>query len=85
MPATQEQIAKALGSSSPWSPGVKSLIKWRFGLHGDFYSALWNAIKVADQRNLGRIALGFPEEIEAFNQWSYGDLGEILRESGLGI
>lgn len=85
MPATQEAIDKALAYDSQWSPGVKSLIKWQFGLHGEFQQALWNAIKCADEDNLSRLYRSFPAEVLAFHQWIYGDLAEKLRESGLGI
>ncbi|HXI85329.1 MAG TPA: hypothetical protein VNL17_14705 [Verrucomicrobiae bacterium] len=85
MPATQEAIAAALAEESPWSDGVKSLIRWQFELHSDFKTALWNAIKTADQENLLRLSYGFPEEVKAFIHWNSGDLGEQLRKSGLEI
>lgn len=85
MPATHEQIAASIGDGSPWDEGVKSLIKWQFGLHGDFRQALWRAISTADESNLDRLAAGFPKEVEAFRQWSHGELGESQWDSGLPI
>lgn len=85
MPATKEQLAYHLGEKFLWDNGVKSLIEWQFGLHGDFKAALWNAISVADAQNLSRLYDAFPEEIAAFRQWIDGDLGTRLREAGLEI
>jgi len=85
MPATHETIAEFLGPDSPWTDGVKSLIKWQFGLHGDFRTALWDAIKQADENNLRLLSLGFPLEVEAFLWWNRGDLAEKLRAAGLEI
>jgi len=83
MPASREAIAVALGEGSPWSDGVKSLIKWQFGIAGDFKQALWRAIATADEGNLSRLERGFPGEVQAFRQWSQGNLASDLRKAGL--
>jgi hypothetical protein len=85
MPATIERIGEFLKDDAPWDSGVKSLIKWQFALHGDFRTALWNAIKTADESNLELLARGFPLEVAAFKRWAWGDLGTELRKAGLDI
>lgn len=84
MPATREQIRVALNSPD-FTPGEKSVIKWQFHLHGDFKTALWDAIKRADENNLDRLAMGFPLEVEAFRAWAWGNLAGRIRASGLNI
>jgi len=44
----------------------RRVIEWQFRLCGDFRSALWNAIKYADDGNLERLRIGFPDEVEGF-------------------
>ena len=84
MPATREKIAEVL-ESPHWTLGEKMVVKWQFGLLGDFYAALFNAIKRADEDNLTKLAQGFPAEVGGFIQWSAGDLGHRLRAAGLEI
>jgi hypothetical protein len=85
MPATYKKIGEFLKDDAPWDSGVKSLIKWQFGLHGDFNTALWNAIKTADETNLERLGRGFPLEASAFNRWRMEGLAQELRKAGLDI
>jgi len=84
MPATMEQIGRILGSDE-FDAADKWVVKWQFGQLGGFYSALFDAIKQADGSNLNRLALGFPEQVEGFRRWAYGDLGDRLRDAGLNI
>ena len=71
--------------SPRWTAAEKSVIKWQFRLHGDFHTALWDAIKRADDGNLSRISAGFPDEIAGYIAWTRGGLAGRLREAGLGI
>ena len=71
--------------SPAWTPAEKLVIKWQFHLYGDFYTALWEVIKRADEENLERLACGFPLQIIGFKQWAFGDLGQRLRAAGLEI
>ena len=82
MPATYEQIGEFL-ISPDWTRGEKFIIEWQFGLLGDFRTALMDAIKNADDVNLHLLYRGFPDEVQAFRQWAYGDLGYRLRAKGL--
>jgi hypothetical protein len=84
MPATREKIGEFL-TSDLWTPSEKFVIKWQFRLLGDFHGALIDCIKRADERNMERLAEGFPTEVDGFRQWAYGDLGTRLREAGLEI
>lgn len=56
MPATSEKLGEFLGESSPWTPGEKWVIKWQFGLLGNFNGALAKAISLADENNRLRSA-----------------------------
>ena len=62
---------------------AKAVLKWQWRLYGDFYTALWNAIKQADDGNLERLARGFPVEIKGFLAWNRGSLAEELRQKGV--
>lgn len=87
MAASPETISKFLHSPD-WTPGEKFIIRWQFnslGLLGDFKTALIQAICLADETNLCRLDRGFPDEVGAYRDWAYGDLGKRLREAGLGV
>ena len=72
-------------TSAYWTESEKWIIKWQFRLLSDFQTALADAIKRADEDNLGRLRLGFPMQVDGFLQWHAGDLGCRLREAGLDI
>ena len=44
----------------------QAVVKWQFGLYAHFYTALFDAIKRADDNNLFRLELGFPNEVGGF-------------------
>jgi len=71
--------------SDQWTAAEKWVIRWQFGLLGDFQEALSEAIKRADDSNLARLEFGFPEQVAGFTAWSRGDLGTRLRNAGLEI
>lgn len=71
--------------SDQWTGAEKWVLRWQFGLLGDFQTALSEAIKRADDSNLARLELGFPEQVAGFIAWSRNDLGTRLREAGLEI
>ena len=62
---------------------AKAVVKWQWRLYGDFYTALWNAIKMADEDNLGRLHKGFPVEVEGYIAWTRGGLAKDLRAKGV--
>lgn len=48
----------------------RALVEWQFRLAGDFKTALWGAIKMADDGNLERLRLGFPVEVQGYIKFS---------------
>lgn len=50
-------------------PDELAVFKWQYSLNGDFYTALWEAIKKADDDNLDRIGYGFPIEIQGLRKY----------------
>ena len=48
----------------------KAAIDWQYRIYGDFFTSLFGAIKLADETNLDRIALGFPVEVGAYRRFS---------------
>lgn len=77
-------IAQFLASSD-WTKAEQIIIKWQFRLLGDFQTALMGAICAADEGNLARLALGFPQHVAGYIAWNQGDLGTRLRAAGLEI
>lgn len=61
----------------------KAVLKWQWNLYGDFYAALFGAIKRADDQNLERLRLGFPVEVAGFLAWNRGGLAQELRAKGV--
>lgn len=49
------------------------IVKWQYHLLGHFKTALIEAISLADECNLEKLRLGFPEEVEGF--LSYSQIG----------
>ena len=45
--------------------GEQSWLKYQYRFAGGFETKLWDAIIKADQRNLDRLAKGFPSHIQA--------------------
>ena len=84
MAATLEKIREFL-KPGEWEDSEQWVIKWQFGLLGDFETALAGAILRADERNLARLAEGFPDQVRGFKEWSRGDLAQRLRKAGLEI
>ena len=56
-----------------FTPGELFIIRWQYGELGDFLSALIEAMIRADDDNLRKLALGFPEEVEALCQYRHED------------
>jgi hypothetical protein len=82
MPAN---IGNFLSDASSWSESEKWVIKWQFGLLGDFQKALASAIIRADDSNLAKLEIGFPMQVKGFREWADGNLARLLRDAGLDI
>jgi hypothetical protein len=52
--------------------GFDRYLEFQYQFTGDFYTMLFRAIGQADDRNLDRLAKGFPEEVEAHVTWTLG-------------
>lgn len=75
---TIQQLQAALASDE-FSEADKCAIKWQYDRYGDFYKKLFAAIGHADHRNTLRLALGFPDEVQGYLNWTQGDLYERLK------
>ena len=82
-PISQHERITDILANPYWTEGEKFIVEWQFRLLGDFKTALIDAIKLADEGNLDRLELGFPDEVQGFRAWAYGDLGQRLRDAGL--
>jgi len=47
--------------------GEKHLCEFEYGMSGSFYTHLFSAIMKADNYNMTRLSLAFPEEVQAVN------------------
>ena len=63
----------------------RAVVQWQARLHGQFYTALWEALASADDKNLARLEKGFPDEVAGLRSWRFGDLAERLRQLGLPV
>lgn len=45
-------------------------LEWQFHITEGFYSHLFEAISRADEENLAKFALGFPQEVEAYKTFT---------------
>ena len=77
-----EHVRKILADPN-FTEGEKWVVKWQHRLLGSFQTALADAIKLADDDNLARLAKGFPEQVQGFLGWNRGDLARRLRAAGL--
>ncbi len=50
--------------------GERFIFDWQYRMAGGFNTALVEAISRADEDNLDRLSLGFPEEVEAYKNFS---------------
>lgn len=73
-------LCGAILDSDQFSAGDKAVVKWILNRHGSFFTALFDAIKTADPINKQKLALGFPNEVEGFLNWSEGDLNTRIDE-----
>jgi len=88
MPATRKEIAKFLTSDNGFTQAEKWIVKMQYRNTiqcGNFEEKLWELICAADEMNRALISMGFPELVNAYNSWTYRDLGDRIREAGLDI
>lgn len=61
---TAEQLKAAMKN------GFDRYLDFQYRSGGSFFKALFQAIQRADVNNLPKLALGFPEEVEAYITWT---------------
>ncbi len=87
MSATHTQLGEFL-QRTDLAEFEKLVIRWQFRMCGDFETALWRAIALADTDNIERLRLGFPLHVQGYEAWAWGmplSLGQKLRGMGLDI
>lgn len=52
--------------------GYDKYLEFQYRQTGGFYTALFNAIMRADNKNMVKFASGFPSEVEAYRIWTSG-------------
>jgi hypothetical protein len=52
--------------------------QYRNATLSSFESALWTIMCAADDYNMGRLALAYPDRVQAFLQWRLSDLRQRL-------
>lgn len=73
---TRDGFRKIMDSKELTAREKNYIFDWQFHMGGSFSQALWEAIARADENNLYRLGLGFPEEVQGFKAWTRGDLHE---------
>jgi len=81
---TEEFLRKVCFHPAPiggqeFSRADRCAIKWQYHLWGGFHTALYGAITRADEGNLMKLGMGFPQEVAGFFNWTRGDLFERLQ------
>jgi len=79
---TRERVDEALRSSN-WEEHEKLALKWVWRLDGDFRSALWQVITLANEEDLARLALVFPVDVRGWLAYRSGGLADRFMEQGL--
>jgi hypothetical protein len=77
---TREQIGHVMRSGE-FTKAEKQLLECQFPGHchpGNFTEKLFDAIYAADENNQRRLALGFPDEVDAVQHWQHGGLREKM-------
>lgn len=66
----------------PKRNGYDRYLDHQYGRSGDFMHALFTAIRKADSLNQSRLALGFPEDVEAYQCWTRIGVDEFAKRCG---
>lgn len=49
------------------------IVEWQYGMLGDFRKSLIEAICRADEMNLIKLSMGFPDEVEGYKNYARVD------------
>ena len=65
--------------------GERFIVEWQFSFAGGFKTALADAIRRADEYHLNLLSLGFPDEVEAYRNYSRlpGWWEEVQKRAGI--
>lgn len=83
---TSEEVRQALHNaltSDLFTEGDKYIIRMQFRRiipAGNFEEKLWEILCAADEKNLAKLRLGFPTEVEGLKRFRNGTLGRALIE-----
>jgi hypothetical protein len=58
--------------------GFDKYLEYQFQQTGHFYTALFELIQRADDENLKKLAMGFPQEVEAYITFARVGVGAFL-------
>lgn len=69
------------------SPQERFIVEWQYGIMGDFKESLIKTISRADEMNLHKLSLGFPDEVEGYKNFKRVDgwWQNVQRKAGLEI
>ncbi len=73
-----ETLFKELTPEEDW------IVQWQYRYVGDFHKALFEAICMADEKNLDKLTLGFPDEVSGYKKYTcqQGWWQEVKRKIG---
>ena len=75
---TREQIGKVM-SNPAFTKAEKQLLEYQYNAEPkSFRHWLFGAIFHADPENQRKLALGFPDHVDAVQHWQYGDLRQKM-------
>lgn len=69
--SSKEEVIKTLKDGL--STGEKLFAEYLFNMSGGFYDEFFSAAMIADNKNLEKLAKGYPEEIEALRRYKNED------------
>lgn len=84
----QCEIARSIHASPNFTKGEKRVLEYQLNITEErrsFFHVLMLAIHMADEGNQAKLALAFPEEVEAVIRWQRGDLATVWRNMGLDL
>lgn len=68
---------RKIADSTELTKGEKTyILDIEFHMGGSFIKSLFDTIALADDLNLYKLSVGFPEEVQGYIAWSRGDLYE---------
>ncbi len=65
--------------------GERFIVEWQYNVLGSFGMALADAMSRADEPNLNKLSAGYPEEVEAYRNYTRtrGWWADVKRRAGI--